>query len=391
MKLLIVITAALITACAASKKADIDQPPVTETWQGTMQEIAGVMNTFAPIIFSESEFNDPDNFARIDRETEKLAKLALKIKGLHEKDFKNVDSDPSMKLIVSSFSKEMATALDGLRNKQRDFSRSVLRNATSLCVQCHSRGTFGPEFHQWRDVNDYSTLTRIEKAELLSATRQYDRALSIYMSVIEDPLLAKGKPFEWEKALRRALAISLRVKQDFERSNSILDLAIKTSEGPASVKARALEWKRVISEWKSQGTKGSGSGLVMARQLIRQANRHSTLLEEQMSYVTFLRASGLLHDYIRGKNSRQNEAEAYNLLGQCYESVQEDRFWNLNEVYFKACIFKAPHTKIAMDCYNRYEDSLYVKSLRSESRSGSLPSELDYLEYLRILAHSKGG
>jgi hypothetical protein len=52
--------------------------------------------------------------------------------------------------------------------------------------------------------------------------------------------------------------------------------------------------------------------------------------------------------------------EALYLIGESYSPLQELGLWNLQEQYFQACIFEAPHSNLAEKCYERFEESVTV-------------------------------
>jgi hypothetical protein len=73
--------------------------------------------------------------------------------------------------------------------------------------------------------------------------------------------------------------------------------------------------------------------------------------------VLYLRASSVLHDQLSHFPQGPKSAEAFFLLGICYEILRDFDLWTLGDTYFEACIHRAPHTELAESCYRKLEES----------------------------------
>jgi hypothetical protein len=74
--------------------------------------------------------------------------------------------------------------------------------------------------------------------------------------------------------------------------------------------------------------------------------------------VYYLRATSILHEFLRKYPESREMPEALYLIGESYTPLQELGLWNLQEKYFQACIKEAPHTELAEKCYKRFEESV---------------------------------
>ena len=271
------------------------QPHKAETpgadWSSAMRQMANALAGLYPIVLSEKQFNSPDNTEKIQNYTEILARNAISLKDLHLKEnIDKIDRDPSLKYVISSFGREMATAVDGLKNGKRDYSRSVLRITTTNCIQCHTRGKWGPEFSSWPQNFDFPSLRGFERAEFLSAIRRYDEALEIYEGTLSDLPSEHPNPFLVENAVRNTLNILIRVKQDPNKTMGFLNqiLALKTSA--PSLRREAFEWRKAVIEWQSEKKDiTENKKFEVAQLLIQKARKYQSFWEDQYNYIAYLR------------------------------------------------------------------------------------------------------
>jgi hypothetical protein len=351
------------------------------TWANKMQEMSSVLVNLYPYLSSRRAFNAPENRSEIQRGTERLASLAHGVNQERAKSgVKDIDKDPYMSMISNNLDRELNLAVEGLRSGKRDFARVVLKNTTSMCVRCHSRGQWGPEFVDWQKDKTFQTLRPLEKGELLSAVRRYDQAIGQYESILKDKQLAANESYDWVKAANSALNISVRAKQDPKKAEQIVKTILSNKAVPAFQRNNAEDWMKEIKGWKRQ-KKTRGSLLSQAERIMGRARKKEDYWGDRSTYVHYLRASALLHDYLRTKSSTDNQAKALYLLGQCYEMIADMGGGDTNEFYYKACIQRAPHTEIALGCYERFEQNMFL----DYSGGGEFHFPAGAMEYLRAL------
>lgn len=348
--------AGALVSCAqkGSKEAQTSQ------WRGKMGAFAGIIQDLFPMVMSRQEFNDPDNFDRINANVNHVAKLAHVIEGESEK-FKmdSIGGDPSVKFIAKSFQREIQRAQLALSEGKREYARSVLKRTTAYCIQCHSRGSYGVEFARWGNDERLKKLTQIEKAELFAAVREYDAAIELYQKILADQKLAKKKTFMWEKAAMNSLNLAVRVKQNPKQGLAIVGQIFSTPRVAAFLKEDAKSWKRSLIEWNREKEKAPKDKLAAARKLIKRAIDRQGFFADKSSHIEYLRASILLHDNLREEKNKKRIAESLFLLGRSYDALSGNSMAGISDLYYEACIEQVPHTKQAMACYRRYESNVY--------------------------------
>lgn len=368
-------------ACSpGTKKGD----PPSDAWKGQMQEMGQTLVEIYPYVVSSREFNAPENRIKIQESLTKMASLAHSVnKERGKTDLgKKLDKDPYLSVISSTLDREIRLAVEGLKSGKRDFSRVILKNATGMCVRCHSRGQWGPEFVDWQKEASFQRLNPIEKGDLLAAVRHYDQAIQQYEVVLSDKQLAATEAESWVKAGNSALNVAVRSKQDPVVAERIVNTILSNSNLPAYQKTNVEEWKKAILSWKdSKEKKSTLSPLAQAQQILKEARKNEDYWGDRGSYIHYLRASALLHDFLRTESSSFEQAQALNLLGESYEVISEMGEGDANQFYYKACIKRSPHTKVAVGCYRRLEQNLHIEF----SGSGDIRMPRMAMDELRVL------
>lgn len=330
-------------------------------WSHKMQALSKTLSQLLPLVASRSQFEDEKNKDLIEKETQNLSRLAH---SLHSGS--KPSSDPSFQTMTGLFEEDIERALESLKRGNREYARSVLRDTTSYCIQCHTQSNRGPNFPRLSlDINT-DDLPTLQRAEFFAATRQFDRALETYRKVIENESLAQTTPYEWEQACRASMAILVRVKQEPKAALDLLNSTILGHRNlPHSMKKTALAWKNSLSEWKKEKRKNKAATadaiLAQSEKLLNQAHQRQEFPLDHSQDILYFRASSLLHDLLdtEGKESPLAAKTLY-LSGLAAEATRDLNFWTLHETYFELCIERAPHTKLAEQCFERLNDSIVL-------------------------------
>ncbi|HSE43668.1 MAG TPA: hypothetical protein VLH08_23100 [Acidobacteriota bacterium] len=377
MRKVILIIFALLTLLEASYSTE-------PTWKNKMEELRTVLTKLLPIVVSDNEFNSPNNFQNIERYSKQLAELAHKM----PKGELPADTDPSLGLISMLFKDEIVMANLHLRNGNRQYARRILLNVPKYCIACHTRSTVPIDLTPVQQSVPASLKSSFERAQYFETTWQFDRALEEFEKIVKDPMVEKTSPLEWQKAANLGIATAVRVQNDPDRALVFVNTILSSSSAPQFLKNDAQEWRASLLEWQKEPAKVFED----KNQLLNEAQRLVDLAKAKQKYPTdrnanilYLRATSVLHDFLRKSPENSNAAEALLLLGVCYEILQDLELWSLHELYFEACIRVYPHSPIAETCYKRYEQSLFVGY--SGSGGVALPAELmTHLNDLRKLA-----
>ncbi len=340
-----------------------------KTWNKKMQNLYQTLTSLMTDISSDQKFNTPANFKRIEENTKTFAELAHDISGI-TRDGKTAsgekieapDSDPSIPMIAALFSDDTKRAYEALKSGHRDYARSILRTVTGYCVGCHSRNNKGPDFAKLSEKPEVKALTKLEHAEFFAATRQHDKAVSEFESIIADTNTIQNRPLEWEKAIRYALAISVRVKKDPDLALKIVNKILEPKDAPTFIRDYATIWKTSIQDWLKESSRKlmTEEGLYAeSMRLIAKAKDTQRYPADRSADIYFLRVSSLIHDMLHISPDGPNSANGLLLLGISYEALRDLNLWSLHEFFYEACVRKAPHTDTARTCYKHYEQSMY--------------------------------
>lgn len=360
-------------------------------WQKRMQELYRVLAELLPDVVSDERFNSPKHRKDIEANAKKLADLShgLKLSTAKGQGAISPDLDLSVSMIGSLFERETRRAYLELKRGHRAYARSLLRTIPGFCIGCHTRSSGGPDLSRVSSMEPPKTFaSKLERAEFLAATRQFDKALDSFEEIVSDPRIAEGRQLEWERAARHALAIAVRVKRDPARALSLVEKIIASPLSPRFLKEDALQWKTSIQQWQEELPRQpqTEDGLYAeAVRLMGLAHTQQKYPADRSADILYLRASAVIHDLLGRAPQGIHVPEALMLLGVSYEALRDLDLWSLHEMYFVACIEKAPHTQIAETCYRRYEEATY--SGYSGSGGISLPEEIKgQLQHLRKLA-----
>lgn len=375
----------VIAACSSNPEKITNTPE----WSNRMQGFADNLFFLFPMVSDSKTFKNPDNYEHIDGALASLALMAHDMsKDISKENIKAAQIDPAVVVLAGTFKKELNTAIDAFRKGDYEYARSSTRGALQLCIQCHSRKSNDQHRAAVLDPKRLALMKPLYRADWLAVARHFDESLAVYKDVIQDESLAHNHSYEWQEAAQRAVAISVRAKGDPDQTEKIVDSILKSTQAPHYFLEKVKLWKDQIREWKSDKgrIKLNSNDYEKAKFLMQTAYRDNTLPYENYgnSYIYFLRASAYLHSYLGTVDDPTLSAKAYLLLGKCYDVLKDPGEVGLAKNYYKSCILTAPHTKIALECYDRYEEATYIDAIGG---AVELPlSTVDYLDYLKGMA-----
>lgn len=352
----------------------------------SMKNMKGVLEEILPIVVSDTLFSESSMRKKFREGTEKLATMAHRIdpKSMIIKDGR---IDPSIGLIAQLFDVEAKRASDEAKRGNDEYARRIVQGLTSFCISCHTSSSMGPQFTLHSDEAVLKRLTPIEKANFLTATRRFDEALKEYEEFIDNSENARSRKIEWESAVRRSLAISVRVKNDRAKSAELVGRALKSPYMPDFFREDLLGWQKSLKDWaKEVGRKAkTEQGLFAETQLLfSKAKSNQRFPADRVADLDYLRVTAAGHEFLRKYGNGAKAPEILYFLGSSYEALQSMGLWYLGELYFESCVRTAPHSAIAKQCYQRLEMSLF--SGYSGSGGIDVPSDVqDRLEGLKKL------
>jgi hypothetical protein len=312
------------------------------------------------------------------------------------------DMDPSIRLFSGILEEQSAQALQAYKLGSREYARTLFNSTASQCIACHSRTDAGVKMDWKLESGPAASLPLQYQAQILAAGRAYAPALEKLNSVLTDPAtapaFAKEKPFEWNQALRTALILAVRAERNPTRAASILESAMKTEGVPQFVKWDSRDWLRTLRAWEQEIRSGqdpaSSKNLKTesgyhreALRLIAVAQKAQRFPMDRSADMLYLRASAVLHEQLSRFPQGTRSAEAFFLLGVCYEILRDFDLWTLGDTYFEACIHRSPHTTLSESCYRKLEES--VLAGYTGSAGTRVPVEVEgKLQRLRLEAQA---
>lgn len=347
-----------------------------------MRELYALLSDILSDSSSSARFASPKNRARIGKNVTELASAA------HSLGKGSPDADPTVRILASLFADETHRASQEFKRGNSEYARGILQGITSYCIACHTRsGNSGSEFASLPLEPHGTELSTLEKGTFFAATRQYDRALAEFRKLIENSGLASQDPISWERAVRYALAITVRVKNSPDLTLDIANRVLNTAGAPYFMKQDAAIWKKAIAQWKDEPARHeiTAAGLYAeANRLMDRARAEQRYPLDRSADVDYLRASARIHELLRKAPDGELQQQAFLMAGASYEVLRTLNLGELNEIYYEACVRRDPKTEIARTCFERYEQSLYAGY--SGSSGTHLPQDVrDRLAALRKL------
>lgn len=345
----------------------------SNAWQEKMSELSGALAAAIPYLYSSPD-QDPKG---LTEKVKAIYDITRKLDDGLNHSIQTPDSDPALPYIAGLLRQDIERAYQGLNDGHAEYAKSAVRNSVAYCIACHTRTKGGVEFPLLKAFTEpLKRASWIERLEFMAASRQFDAVMEEVKKQLNKPTEPPINHLDLERASRVALSIAVRVKNDPKQAESLATTVRSSKASSFAMKEAAKVWLEDIRLWRKDAKKKYASDnemMTAAKALIHHAQAPGTGVGGH-SDVDYLRASVLMHDLIRKYPSSSLLPEALYLIGLSYDSLRELGLWSLHEMYFLACIDKAPHSEIAEKCYKNYETS--VKLGYSGSSGVHVPSSV---------------
>ncbi|MEW5854038.1 MAG: hypothetical protein AB2A00_35010 [Myxococcota bacterium] len=351
-----------------------------QDWRVRMEQLAATLSRVLLDLSSAARFNAPGNRERVLHDVETLANLAH---DLERKD--KPQADPAMDWLLQSLRSDAREAQSALREGHTAYARAALLNVAEGCISCHSRNDEGVMFPSLTHVTNDPTLTPLEHATLLAATRRFQDALARYRVVLARGLGLR-ETVEWQQTSGTALALAVRSLRSPELALELTDAIQANPSAPSVMHELATAWRGDLFQWSNEppvaGAVDHASTLLdRAESLLERAR----VAEQRgpvpgVAWVQLLRSSTLLHDVINATpQDTRMQQEAFHLLGQAYEllGVADTRL--LHPRYYEACVKVRPATGTARECLVRHVAALRRAYALQDVEAPVVPDPLDAL------------
>lgn len=363
-----------------------------EAWKARMQLMLSDVVQLLPFAFDEVKFTDQKNESTIETALKGLATHSAELKQhtSHMDRAKGLKIDPSFPFIADSFEREIAQAQQSFNDPNtRSESQIILRSALAKCTMCHSQSAVGPTLKLKTFNSTLKNLPLSDRLMALTVTRQFEEALIAFQQYAKEAKGVKPKTVPFDKNVRALLAVAVRVKRDPLAAGRVISAAIDSGAGSTMLQTDLASWKTAVATWQQEKPPDLNSDQMLFSEAKKLTNRSQDSQRTRESYVSdavsYLRASGYLHDLLSNYPESSLRAESYILLASIYESLPGFAIWDLGDEYLGACIEENPHSNNGERCFSLYNDSIVAGYTGSSGTH--LPTAVkDHLSHMKSIS-----
>ena len=378
---IIVSSSLSITAFADTRSAGVEtSAPIRQEMGGLFVAISDIL----PLVLSKAAFEDPKNAKEISALMNRMQDLSGKMLNSTKKFS---DNDPSIPFIAERFHQDIGMAIDMWNSGDRVVPRRLMRNVTDYCISCHTRTSKGLHLSDVIQSQRFKSMPALSKAEYLAATRQFDEALKQYENVLVDRPLAKSDPEAWDLAVRKMLAIAIRVEKDPSLTTELLSRIQESPDSmPPALRGDIAMWRQSAKAWANERRPASMTDkqrLEMAKTLLKEGEQISAKVPGG-ALIEYMRASSILHDLLGRSTGGEQYQEILWLAGQSAEYLSDLNGGTLQDAYYEGCVRKGKDKALSQKCLTALEKSM-TRSYGVSSRAGLPPFAKKQLDDLNKL------
>ncbi|MDP1914676.1 MAG: hypothetical protein Q8L14_00430 [Myxococcales bacterium] len=356
---------------------------VSTPTQAAMRSALDALFGLEPLVATPERLRDPLQAEDITRRLDALAGLK------HAFPADEKAQEPATAALSGLFSQYALETRRRFTFGDRETVPSRVRTLMSLCFTCHSRERAPADYQDMEKHLEAMKLSPFDKAQYLAATRQFDKAIDAYGAIIAQPAKDERSLLVQARAIKDLLTLLVRVKDDPKAADAFLEGLAKRDDVAPFLKRPVAAWRKDVLAWKKEGfdaQRASAKDLfAKAKALVRQASGPRSYLPDETYVVAYLRASAYLNLALHKNPALPQRGEALFLLGLCTGALKSPLLWDVDLLFFEACIRENPKTALARQCFTQLSDRLYFGYTGSSGTH--LPEdELERLSTLRALA-----
>ncbi|MBI1944173.1 MAG: hypothetical protein HYS27_00685 [Deltaproteobacteria bacterium] len=357
------------------------KPEVDAAWVARMDALAVSLAAILPEVAMPTPTDAAARSARDERLRQHARSLAALAHGVANSE-RLPDSDPTVPLLSAKLEASVAELAkrDGERLKDAVFV------VAATCIGCHTRTDRGAPRPRTSLAPVDTKLPAWLRGDVLSATRRFQEARAAYRVAVADEKLAEAEPTLWERAVKRALVLDVRVARDPQAALEVVERVLATPAGQP-LWQDAIGWRGSLRRWAGEKPNPDSAAELEAKaeRLLDEAAGLERTPDGSGADILYLRATAALHELLARAPAPAVRAQALAGLGLAYEKLKDVDIWALYATYDEACIEAAPHSLLAGECFTRLERALKEDYLGNAG--GALPADLDAkLTRLRALA-----
>ncbi|MGE3975514.1 MAG: hypothetical protein AB7F59_13395 [Bdellovibrionales bacterium] len=337
----------------------------------TMHEILFRMQALRPYMVSKESFEDPKNEQKIAEQLTKLTQLVKTAK--HDK----LSKAPGLRMSKQVLQEHLDDTTRIFKIGNKDYARWSLNSTFTICMSCHTQAP--SESRNWSLIGFTKFGSDFEHAEFLFAARDFDHALEKYDVLIDGYPGNKIRALELEKSIERKMAIFARVKRDFKGGLESVLRSQKNTELPQYVKKNLMAWEasfREAAKHSFPDPKTSNDEQIekYVTQEMKKGLWDRMIQAADPRLTKNLIISGILYEYLNLHPETKIRPNILFWLAQCDQTLNNNFFYSLSNIYLKECMNHYPNHPVAKQCFKEYESN----TLFSYSGSGGthVPSEV---------------
>lgn len=368
---------------AASLTLAAPDAGVTSPTQAMMRGALDALFGLEPLVAHPERLRDPLQADDINRRLDALASL----KHAFPADAKA--QEPATAALSGLFSQYANETRRRFTFGDRETVPARVRTLMSLCFTCHSRERAPADYQDMEKHLEAMKLSPFDKAQYLAATRQFDKAVDAYGAVIAQPAKDEKALLIQARAIKDLVTLLVRVKDDPKATEAFLEGLGKRDDLAPFLRRPVAAWRKDVAAWRKEGfdaQKASAKDLfARGKALVQKSSGARSYLPDETYEVTWLRASAYLNLALNKDPKLPQRGEALFLLGLCAGALKSPLLWDVDLLFFEACIRENPKSVLARQCFTQLSDRLYFGYTGSSGTH--LPEdELERLATLRALA-----
>jgi hypothetical protein len=320
----------------------------------TMQRMYAAVRGMLPLSMDEARFRDPANRARV----------LLSLQTLSENASALVEHSRTEEAGFGFVGRSLVLGTREIRDLYErgafEETRFLLHEITENCIACHAKlpspTPDTPLSRDFVDQESFSGLSRLQRAQLLFATRQFDAALETWEETFASP---EENPATMLGPLTDYLVVCLRVKGNFERPGPVLRGFTGRPDLWRHLRSDVEFWIASIPRLASRGEPPT---LEAARTLLAEAKGVILFPADRRALVHYVVASGILNRYVESHaDDGRDVGEAYYLLGVVESRIGRAYWLGQAGFYLETSIRLAPGEPFAEQAYGLLEEEIVLE------------------------------
>lgn len=347
----------------------------TAAWVARMDGLAAALTS----LLADASAGPIDEEKRL-RLRQDIAALRALAHGLNAMDA-TPDADPTIPVLLA----ELDAAVDDVARADDGRLSDAVFALAWTCMGCHTRAGLGSPRPIASLAPIAASLPPDVRGTAFAATRRFREARTVFRDAAYDEALAQREPVRWQRSVKGAILLDLRLNHDPKGALDIVDQVLSTPGGEA-LWEDAAAWRRVLvpmAKTSKPPTRTLAGLEAEAERLIADAQARGPT--DAGAEILYLRATAVVHELLMRNPPKTMKAQALAWLGLSYRGLRDLDIWSLHLVYDAACVEAAPHSILAAECYQRWLDG--ARAAFSGNGGAGLPPDLAAREStLRALA-----